>query len=38
MVSPRELFRAALLVPTACVVVGHNHPSGDLSQVPMTVS
>lgn len=29
LVSPRDVFRAALLVPAACVVVGHNHPSGD---------
>jgi DNA repair protein RadC len=30
-VNPRDVFRAALLVPAASVVVGHNHPSGDPS-------
>jgi DNA repair protein RadC len=28
-VQPRELFTVALLAHAACVVVGHNHPSGD---------
>ena len=27
--SPREIFRAALLSGAAAVVVAHNHPSGD---------
>ena len=28
-VSPREIFKVALLSNSACVVVAHNHPSGD---------
>ena len=29
LVHPREVFRAALLVPNACaIMVAHNHPSG----------
>ena len=28
-VEPREVFKVALLSNAACVVVGHNHPSGD---------
>lgn len=28
-VHPREVFRAALSLPTAAVIVAHNHPSGD---------
>jgi DNA repair protein RadC len=34
VVSPRELFQAALLVNASLVVVGHNHPSGDPSPSP----
>ena len=29
MVHPREVFRAAMTYPTAGVIIGHNHPSGD---------
>ena len=28
-VHPREVFKAALLANAACVIVSHNHPSGD---------
>ena len=28
-VHPREVFRAAILVGAAAIIVGHNHPSGD---------
>jgi DNA repair protein RadC len=28
---PREVFRPAVLLPTAAVVLAHNHPSGDPS-------
>lgn len=29
LVSPREVFKAAVLANAASVIVGHNHPSGD---------
>jgi DNA repair protein RadC len=29
LVSPREVFKAALLANAASVIVSHNHPSGD---------
>ena len=28
-VHPREVFRAAIMIGAAAMVVGHNHPSGD---------
>lgn len=31
LVSPRDVFKAALLANAAGVLVGHNHPSGDPS-------
>ena len=34
IVSPREVFRAALLSHAASIVVGHNHPSGDPTPSP----
>ena len=33
-VHPREVFTVALLAHAACVVVGHNHPSGDPTPSP----
>ncbi len=30
VVSPREVFKTALLHNSAAVLVGHNHPSGDV--------
>ncbi len=30
LVHPREVFKAALLANAAALVVGHNHPSGDV--------
>lgn len=30
IVHPREVFREALKFPTAAIIVGHNHPSGDV--------
>lgn len=30
LVHPREVFQAALLSNSAGVIVGHNHPSGDV--------
>ncbi|WP_167578077.1 RadC family protein [Ammoniphilus sp. YIM 78166] len=29
IVSPREVFKAAILHNAASIIVGHNHPSGD---------
>jgi DNA repair protein RadC len=29
LISPRELFRTAISTNSACVIVSHNHPSGD---------
>lgn len=34
MAHPREVFRAAVKLGAAAVVVGHNHPSGDPSPSP----
>lgn len=33
-VSPREVFKAAILCNAASVVLGHNHPSGDVTPSP----
>ena len=30
-VHPREIFREAVKYPTAGIILGHNHPSGDLT-------
>ena len=30
LVHPREVFKAALLSNSACIVLAHNHPSGSL--------
>lgn len=29
LVHPREVFKAAILANAACIIIGHNHPSGD---------
>ena len=29
IVHPRDVFRAAIMANAACIVVSHNHPSGD---------
>jgi DNA repair protein RadC len=29
LVSPREVFKAAILLNAGGIIVGHNHPSGD---------
>lgn len=34
MVSPREVFKAAILANAASIVVAHNHPSGDPTPSP----
>lgn len=33
-VHPREVFKAAVLANTSAIVVGHNHPSGDVKPSP----
>lgn len=30
-VTPREVFKAAILANSACIILAHNHPSGDPS-------
>lgn len=32
--APRDVFKAGLLANAACVIVAHNHPSGDPSPSP----
>lgn len=34
LVHPREVFQAALLANAACIVLIHNHPSGDPTPSP----
>lgn len=34
LVSPREVFKAAILANAASIILGHNHPSGDTSPSP----
>ena len=34
MVHPRDVFRTALLANARAVIVGHNHPSGDVTPSP----
>jgi DNA repair protein RadC len=34
LVSPREVFKAALLANAAAIVAAHNHPSGDPTPSP----
>lgn len=34
LVHPREVFKGALLANAAAMVVGHNHPSGDVQPSP----
>lgn len=34
LVDPREVYQAALLANAACVVLVHNHPSGDPAPSP----
>jgi len=31
LVHPREVFKAAILSNAAAIIVGHNHPSGDVT-------
>jgi DNA repair protein RadC len=37
IVSPREVFKAAILANAASIIVGHNHPSGDVTPSPEDV-
>lgn len=34
LISPREVFKAAILANAASVIAGHNHPSGDPAPSP----
>ena len=34
IVSPREVFKAAILANAASIILGHNHPSGDITPSP----
>lgn len=34
IVHPREVFKSVLLSNAACFIIGHNHPSGDLTPSP----
>ena len=34
IVSPREVFKAAILANAASLIVAHNHPSGDVTPSP----
>lgn len=34
IVSPREVFKAAILANAASIIIAHNHPSGDLTPSP----
>jgi len=34
LVSAREVFKAAILCNSASIVLGHNHPSGDVTPSP----
>lgn len=34
LMHPREIFKAALLANASVVVLGHNHPSGDVTPSP----
>ncbi|HEY4321928.1 MAG TPA: JAB domain-containing protein [Gemmatimonadales bacterium] len=36
-VTPREVFKAAILSNAAAIIVGHNHPSGDVMPSPEDV-
>lgn len=37
-VHPRDVFRTALLAHAPCVIIGHNHPSGDAKPSPDDVA
>ena len=34
IVSPREVFKAAILANASAIILGHNHPSGDITPSP----
>ena len=38
LVHPREVFKVAMLANAACVVLAHNHPSGDPTPSPEDVT
>lgn len=38
IVSPREVFKAAILANAASIILGHNHPSGDVTPSPEDIT
>ena len=38
LVTPREVFKAAILANAACVILCHGHPSGDATPSPEDVA
>ena len=37
LVHPREIFRAAVIIASAAVILAHNHPSGDATPSPADI-
>lgn len=38
IMHPRDVFKVALLANASCVILGHNHPSGDVTASPDDVA
>jgi DNA repair protein RadC len=38
ILHPRDVFKVALLANASCVILGHNHPSGDVTPSPDDVA
>jgi DNA repair protein RadC len=38
IMHPRDVFKVALLANASCVILGHNHPSGDATASPDDVA
>lgn len=38
IVHPREVFKAAILANAACIILAHNHPSGDPTPSPEDIA
>ncbi|HLL45799.1 MAG TPA: JAB domain-containing protein, partial [Longimicrobiaceae bacterium] len=38
LVHPREVFKPAILASAASIIVGHNHPSGDMEPSPEDIA
>ena len=37
LVHPREVFRPAILLNAAAIIIAHNHPSGDLTPITRSI-